>query len=156
MQQDHVRFMRMAIEEAAKAGREGNLAVGSVIVRDSSVVARGRNLVNTTFDLTAHAETVALREAGAALRQTDFSGCTLYTTFEPCPMCCGAIMIGGIATLVMGARPQPYQVRWGSYRVERLFQMANWGDNIEVVTGILPSECVDVRRQWEAGYKDRR
>ena len=63
---DHERFMRMALEEAARAKAEGNIAVGSVIAHGETVVARGRNLVATTFDPTAHAETVALREAGRA------------------------------------------------------------------------------------------
>ena len=103
---DHERFMRLAIDEAARAGAEGNLAVGSVIVRDNTVIATGRNLVTSTNDPTAHAETVALREAGAALGQVDFSGCTLYTSFQPCPMCCGALMVNGISTPVMGARPE--------------------------------------------------
>ncbi len=77
--------MRLAIDEAARAGAEGNLAVGSVIIRDNTVVAAGRNLISSTHDPTAHAETVELREAGAALGQPDLSGCTLYTSFQPCP-----------------------------------------------------------------------
>ena len=74
---DHEQFMRMAIEEAAKGGAEGNSAVGSVIVRDGNIVAVGRNLVTSTNDPTAHAETVALREAGAARGDPDMAGCTL-------------------------------------------------------------------------------
>ena len=104
---NHEAFMRLAIDEAARAGAEGNLAVGSVIVRDNSVVAAGRNLVSSTHDPTAHAETVALREAGAALGQPDLSGCTLYTSFQPCPMCCGALMVSGISTLVMAMTRDP-------------------------------------------------
>jgi len=75
---DHEHFMRLAIEEAARGGAEGNSAVGSVIVRDNAVVATGRNLVTSTYDPTAHAETVALREAGAALARPDLSGCFLH------------------------------------------------------------------------------
>ena len=145
MTQEHERFMRVALEEAAKAGAEGNDAVGSVIVRDGSVVARGRNLVSTNLDPTAHAETVALREAGPALGVVDYSGCTLYTTFEPCAMCCGAIMTSRISTLVMGARPKPTEDRRTDYTVERLLELARWSDRIEVVTGILTRECAEVR-----------
>ena len=108
---DHERFMRMALDDAARGKAEGNVAVGSVITRGDTVVARGRNLVASTFDPTAHAETVALREAGRALQRADFSGCVLYTTFEPCPMCCGAILASGISTLVMGGRPTPAERR---------------------------------------------
>jgi len=146
MPQDHAYFMRIALEEAARGKAEGNIAVGSIIIQGETVVARGRNLVRTTYDPTAHAETVALREAGTALRRADFSGCTLYTTFEPCPMCCGAILEGGITTLVMGARPAQGAGRWGDYTVERLVDLARRGGAIEVVTGILTQECADIRQ----------
>jgi tRNA(adenine34) deaminase len=142
---DHERFMRLALEEAARGKAEGNMAVGSVIVHGETVVARGRNLVLSTYDLTAHAETVALREAGAALRQVEFPGHRLYTTFEPCPMCCGAILASGIATLVMGARFVLGESRWGGYTVERLIDLAERHGTIEVVTGVLTQECNDIR-----------
>lgn len=147
---DHEHFMRMAIEEAARGGAEGNSAVGSVIVRDNAVVATGRNLVTSTYDPTAHAETVALREAGAALARPDLSGCILYTSFQPCPMCCGALIVSRISTLVMGARPNPAGNPYGNYTPELLFNLAGWESSIEVVTGILPGECLAIRQEWEA------
>jgi tRNA(adenine34) deaminase len=150
MPADHERFMRMALEEAARGKAEGNVAVGSVVVQGDAVVARGRNLVLSTFDPTAHAEIVALREAGRALQRVDFSGCMLYTTFEPCPMCCGAILASGISTLVMGGRPTPAERRWGDFTVERFIEWAKRGDSIQVVTGILAQECVAIR-QGERG-----
>jgi tRNA(adenine34) deaminase len=146
MPEDHERFMRLALEEAARGGAEGNAAVGSVIVQGGSVVARGRNLVTTTFDPTAHAETVALRNAGAALQRVDFTGCSLYTTFEPCPMCCGAILASGITTLVMGARHAQAESYWGDYTVEKLIELAKRSSQITVVTGILTQECADIRQ----------
>ncbi len=146
----HEHFMRLALEEAAKGGAEGNIAVGSVVVRDDAVVARGRNLEASTLDPTAHAETVAIREAGRALRRLDFSGHTLYTTFEPCPMCLGAIMTSRITTLVVGARHEPRTSRWGPYAVEKLLELAAWGDRLRVVTGVLPEECGRVRLEWDS------
>jgi len=143
--------MRLALEEAATGKTEGNVAVGSVIVQGETVVARGRNLVTSTFDPTAHAETVALREAGRALQRIDFAGCVLYTTFEPCPMCCGAILASGITTLVMGARPAPAERRWGDYTVERLIDIARRGRTIQVVTGILTQACADIRQDERPG-----
>jgi len=146
MATDHEHMMRIALEEAARGGAEGNSAVGSVVVDGDQVVARGRNLVNSTSDPTAHAETVALRNAGEALKRTDFSGMTLYTTFEPCPMCCGAILASGIGTLVMGARHEPAQSRWGGYKVESLIALTNSAAQLTVITGILTRECADIRR----------
>lgn len=145
MSDEHEKFMRMALDEAAIGKAEGNVAVASVIIRDGAVVAMGRNLATTTFDPTAHAETVAIREAGKATRQTSFPGCTLYTTFEPCPMCCGAIMESGISQIVMGGRPGPGESRWQDYTLERLIEMAGRQNEIQVVTGILSQECVDIR-----------
>ncbi len=145
MASDHEHFMRIALEEATQGGAEGNVAVGSIIVEGETVLARGRNEVTTASDPTAHAETVALRNAGAAHHRTDFSGCTLYTTFEPCPMCCGAILASGINTLVMGARHDLAKSRWGTYTVEKLIDLANCRDQITIVTGILTQACADVR-----------
>jgi tRNA(adenine34) deaminase len=146
MPRDHEHFMHIALEEAARGKAEGNIAVGSIIVLAETVIARGRNLVRTTCDPTAHAETVALRAAGTALQRVNFSGGTLYTTFEPCPMCCGAILESGITTLVMGARPAPGMGRWGDYTLERLIELAKRGGTITVVTGILTQECADIRQ----------
>ena len=152
MAQDHEKYMRMALEEGEKGGAEGNTAVGSVVVRGDTVVALGRNLVSSTHDATAHAETVAIRNAGAAQGHADLSGCTLYTTFEPCPMCCGAIMVSGIVTLVMGARHDLSVSKYGDYTVEKLVKMGKWGDRLHVVPEtVLAQECVDIRRKWEGG-----
>ena len=142
---EHERFMRIALEEAQRAADEGNVGVGSVIVMDGELVARGRNLVPTTHDPTAHAETVALREAASVLGTDDMSGATLYTTFEPCPMCGGALTNANIATLVMGGRPTADQTRWGNYTLERLLEMCGWDDRIEVVTDVLVEECLNIR-----------
>ncbi len=137
--------MRMALEDAARARAEGNSAVGSVIVRDGELVARGRNLVTTDFDVTAHAETVALREAGKVLKGVDFEGYALYTTFEPCPMCCGAILLAGIATLVVGAKPEPGAGLWDGYSVETLIDRLGRSHAINVVSGVLADECAAIR-----------
>ena len=143
---DHEQFMRVALEEAQKAADEGNVGVGSVIVRDGEVVARGRNLVPTIHDPTAHAETVALRAASEILGAEDMTGYSLYTTFEPCPMCCGALMNANISSVILGGRPDSDQTRWGSYTMESLLEMSGWTERIEVVTGILVAECMSIRR----------
>jgi len=150
MPADHERFIRLAIDEADKGGAEGNSAVGSIIVENNTVIGVGRNLVGASNDPTAHAETVALRETAAALGRSDFSGCALYTTFQPCPMCSGAIMVSGISTVVMGARPNPGESQYGDFSVEKLFQESGWGSKIEVVSGILTEECWKVRQDWAA------
>ena len=141
----HEEFMRIAIEEAERSLAEGNSPVGSIVVRDGEVIARGRNLVMTTHDVTAHAETVALRVAGAAEEAISFAGCTLYTTYEPCPMCCGAILLAEIATLVVGAKPEAGGGSWEGYTVEGLIDDLGRSDSIEVIGGVLAEECASVR-----------
>ena len=143
---DHDHFMRVALEEAQKAADEGNVGVGSVIVRDGSVVARGRNLVPTTHDPTAHAETVALRAASEILGADDMAGYSLYTTFEPCPMCCGALMNANISSVILGGRPDSEQTRWDGYTMESLLEMCGWSSRMEVVTGVLVAECLSIRQ----------
>lgn len=145
MDEVHERFMRLAIEEAERSKAEGNSGVGSVIVRDGEVIASGRNLVNTDFDLTAHAETVALRNAGRHLNRLDFSGYTLYTTFEPCPMCCGAILLAEVSTLVIGARSNPETSAWGPYATERMIDWLGRAGDIQVISGVLTAECEAVK-----------
>jgi tRNA(adenine34) deaminase len=101
-------------------------------------LARGRNRVVTSGDLTLPAEMAAIRAAGEAYRRTDFAGCTLYTTFEPCPMCAGAVIWANFGRLVMGSRFATFGLR-GAYRVEALAQLV--GSDLEIVPGILESEC---------------
>jgi len=85
-------FMRKAIElsiENVRSGIGGPFA--ALVVKDGEIIATGTNLVTTTFDPTAHAEVVAIRQACRALSQFQLSGCEIYTSCEPCPMCLGAI-----------------------------------------------------------------
>jgi tRNA(adenine34) deaminase len=96
---DDERFMRIALQEAAKA----DLPFGAVIVRDGVAVARGRNLGKTTNDPTAHGEMVAIRRFLDVNPAADLKGATLYTTGEPCPMCMSAIVWCGIGRVVFAA-----------------------------------------------------
>jgi tRNA(adenine34) deaminase len=96
---DDVRFMRMALEEA----RLADFPFGAVIVRDGSVIARGRNLGRTTDDPTAHGEMVAIRRCLADHGSAALRGSTLYTSGEPCAMCMGAILWCHMGRLVFAA-----------------------------------------------------
>src|SRR6266446_5331700 len=85
-------FMRQAIElsvENVRSGKGGPFA--ALVVKDGAIIAAGANLVTATFDPTAHAEIVAIRAACRALAAFQLTGCDIYTTCEPCPMCMGAI-----------------------------------------------------------------
>ncbi len=99
----HEFYMRIALEEAAKAAAEGEIPVGAVLVKDGDILARTHNRREQTQDPTAHAEMLALREASAKLGNRRLEGCTLYSTLEPCPMCAGAMVMAKLGACYFGA-----------------------------------------------------
>jgi tRNA(adenine34) deaminase len=96
-------FMDLALEEARAAGSRGEVPIGCVVVHNGAVVARAGNRTLADHDPTAHAELVAIREAGAALGSERLVDCDLYVTLEPCAMCAGAIAFARIRRLYYGA-----------------------------------------------------
>ena len=145
--------MALALEEAKKAAEMGNMAVGAVIVRNGHVLSRGHNVVQSTFDISAHAEAVAVRNMTMGFRQLNptsqaasgpFAEAILYATLEPCPMCCWLACIAGISSLVVGARHADLGIPFGDYQVEKLIKMTK--RNIKLVTGVLAAECVALYR----------
>ena len=97
------RYMRLALGEAAAAARAGEVPIGAVVVCAGEVVAHGRNRRETDADPTAHAEMVAVRVAARALGRWRLTGCTVYVTLEPCPMCAGALHAARVDRCVYGA-----------------------------------------------------
>ena len=143
MPSEHERFMEIALDEARKGKAAGNSAIGTVIVKDGKVIAQGHNTATVDLDITAHAETVALRNAGPALGHMDLSGCSLYTTMEPCMMCAGAIVVSGVSTVVMGGNYSPTQGSYGEYSVDKAFQLVQRG-GVQVVRGVMVQECEEI------------
>ena len=84
-------FMREAIAISIENVKNGGGPFGAVIVKDNEIIARGANRVTASNDPTAHAEVSAIREAARKLGTFNLSGCEIYTSCEPCPMCLGAI-----------------------------------------------------------------
>src|SRR3954469_15346983 len=105
-------YMRMALELALEAEALGEVPVGAIVVSGGRVIGRGRNSPISTSDPTAHAEILALREAGAALANYRLENAMIYSTIEPCVMCAGAIVAARIARVVFGAR----DLRFGGVR----------------------------------------
>jgi tRNA(adenine34) deaminase len=95
--------MSEALEEARRAGVEGDVPVGAVVERDGVILGRGRNRREVDKDPTAHAEIVAIREAASRTGTWRLEGSTLWVTLEPCAMCAGAIVLSRIAKVVYGA-----------------------------------------------------
>ena len=97
------KFMRLALREAAEAGRRGEVPIGAVIVAGEKVLAAAGNRTIADCDPTAHAEMVALRAAAKEIGNHRLGDVTLYVTIEPCAMCAGAMIQARIARLVYGA-----------------------------------------------------
>ena len=140
---EHEKFMIIALEEAKKGKKEGNAAIGSVIVYNNQVIGRGHNIVTTDGDITMHAEVAALRNASSTSGMSDFTGCILYTTMEPCMMCAGAIVVSGVTTLVMGGNYNSSTGSYGNYQVDKAFLIVE-RNNITVIRGVMVKECEDV------------
>ena len=98
------KYMRLALKEAEKAAKKDEVPVGAVIVKDQTVLARAHNLRETKKDPLAHAELLVLRKAARKLGGWRLTGCELYVTLEPCPMCAGAVIQARISRVVFGAR----------------------------------------------------
>ena len=99
----HEAFMRAAIEQAELAKAAGEVPVGAVIVHEGEIIASAHNEREIQGDPTAHAEVLAIRRAAKKLRRRRLSGCTLYVTLEPCPMCAGAIVMSELDGVYYGA-----------------------------------------------------
>ena len=102
-QEQDIRFMKMAFDEAKAAAAEGEIPVGAVVVCKGMVIARAHNLTETLTDVTAHAEMQAITAAASYLGGKYLDQCTLYVTLEPCTMCAGAIGWSQLQRLVYGA-----------------------------------------------------
>lgn len=126
-----------ALAQARIADAVGDHPYGSVIHTAHGSLSE-RNRVESTPDPTAHSEVMALRAAALKWGLGSVHGSTLLTSYEPCPMCCSAILNAGVSRLVIGARRTLGEPPLGDYNVEALLALTRWPDPIEVVTMELP------------------
>ncbi len=134
-------YMQLALELAARAAAAGEVPVGAVVVRDGTVVGRGYNQPIGIADPSAHAEIMALRDAGRTLGNYRLPDCDLYVTLEPCIMCSGAIMHARIRRVVYGA-PDPKTGACGS--VVDLFAEARLNHHAAVTGGVMADEAASM------------
>ena len=141
-------LMQIAINEAIKGLELGDQPFGAVLVMDDKIISTGRNLVYSTFDPTAHAETVTLRDAGTSIKTLSFPEATLYASWEPCPMCLGAIISARINRLVLGGRKSRARSKYGEYTVEKLIKLTNVKDKLTLTTGVLQKKIEEIVNKW--------
>jgi tRNA(adenine34) deaminase len=148
---DDLFYMKLALNEAAKALRIAEVPVGAVVLdTGGQIIGTGFNRPILLSDPTGHAEVIAMREAAARLGNYRLTGATLYATVEPCIMCMGAIIHARIRRLVYGA-PDP---RWGG--AGSLYNLASdprLNHQVEVVSGVMREETGEMIRSF---FRDKR
>ncbi len=143
--QDH-HYMQTALELSAQAESEGEVPVGAILVRDGKIIGQGWNCPIGHHDPTAHAEIMALRDAGRREENYRLPGSTLYVTLEPCPMCAGAIIHARVERVVYAAR-DPRGGAAGSV-FDLLPSDQRFNHRIECEGGLLEMESGERLRQF--------
>nr|WP_197286871.1 tRNA adenosine(34) deaminase TadA [Paenibacillus sp. JCM 10914] len=142
---NHEFWMREAIAQARKAEELGEVPIGAVIVHDNKIIGHGYNLRETTYDSTAHAEMIAIREASEHLGAWRLLDCRLYVTLEPCPMCAGAIVQSRLPELIYGTI-DPKAGCAGT--LMNLLQEPRFNHRTSVTHGVLQEECASLLTQF--------
>ena len=144
------RWMQEALRAAQRALDAAEVPVGAVVVRDGKIVGRGFNRNLSDSDPTAHAEIVAIREAGALLGNYRLSDCDLYATIEPCAMCAGAMVHARIRRLIYGADDPK------AGAVHSALHVANHpslNHRMEIRRGVLAGSCAEILQEF---FRSRR
>ena len=142
-----VDYMRQALDQARRAQARGEVPVGALIVSGSEIVGLGNNRNIVDNDPTAHAEIVAMRDAGRRLNNHRLLGSTLYVTLEPCVMCAGALLHARVERLVFGAADPLAGAAGG--RFDTLLS-DDFNHKIQVDGGVLRDECSQILKDFFA------
>ncbi len=138
-------FMGEALRQAHRAAAADEVPVGAVIVNEGRIIARAYNQVETLRDATAHAEMLALTQAASVMNDWRLTGCDLYVTKEPCPMCAGAIVHARLRRVIFGA-PDPKGGAAGG--LLNLLQMPQLNHRCEITQGVQLEACRSLLRDF--------
>ena len=140
--------MRLALNEALQAYKEGEVPIGAVLVEnESGILICNHNRIEQLQDATAHAEILVLREAFKILKRRRLTNCTMYVTVEPCAMCAGALVLSRVEKLVYGT----VDSKFGA--AESIFNVVNnpaLNHQLKVTAGILESESLALLKKFFA------
>ena len=141
-----IKFMKLAIEEAKKAGQKAEVPVGAVLVAESGdILSLSHNQVITLADPTAHAEILVLRKAAQKVLNYRLLGTTLYVTIEPCIMCMGAIVHARVARVVFGAE----DLKWGAAgSLYNFTEDVRLNHQPEIIQGVCQDECRELMQEF--------
>ena len=144
------RFMRLALDEAAKAITHDDVPVGAVLVHGDEVVVSAGNERELRGDPTAHAEILCLRAAAEAAGTWRLTDTTMYVTLEPCPMCAGALVAARVARLVYGAQDP---VAGAALSLYNIVQDPRLNHSLAITTGVLAEESAALLRSFFEGRR---
>jgi len=144
------KYMKVALEEAKKAGQRGEVPVGAILLKGDQVLAKDHNRCIELSDPTAHAEILVLRKGGEILRNYRLNDTVMYVTAEPCPMCVSAMVHSRISRLIFGA----LEPKFGAVESKlRLLNGNGLNHKVKVDRGILGKECAEILKNF---FKERR
>lgn len=142
-------FMRIALETGWNGVKQGEAPFGACLVKEGRVVVAVHNVARRTWDITAHAEVQAIREACRMLKTLDLSDTVLYATCEPCPLCVSACVWARLSRIVYGARIEDAE-RLGIRQIPidsaRMKQLSQWPG--ELVGDVLRAEGIELLKAW--------
>ncbi len=138
---EDIRFMKEALKQAKKALDIGEVPIGTVIVYDGKIIARGYNRRNSDHNTLAHGEITAIRKACRKLGDWRLEGCTLYCTLEPCQMCAGAIVQARMDRVVIGAPGLKFGC--GGTLIN-ILQNEDFNHQVAITRDVLKEQCVDI------------
>ena len=143
MSSDDNFFMSAALDEAKKAFSRGDVPVGALIVRENNILSSGSD--RKAKDPTEHAEIIAIRSGAEKLKSWNLTGCTLYVTLEPCPMCAGACVNARISRVVYGAKNYKSGAGGTLYNI---LNDSRLNHVCEIKSGVMKSECLEILQKY--------
>ena len=152
--------MMEALEEAKKARDAGEIPIGAVIEKDGQIIARGYNRTLTDMDPTAHAEIIAIRQAGRVLGQSlgwkRLTGCNMYVTMEPCSMCAGALVWARIEKLYIGSMDLKAGGCGSVFNIVQDERLNHQLEVIELEEGELKTQCQEIVRDFFRNLREKK
>jgi tRNA(adenine34) deaminase len=144
------KYMNIALKEAAKAYKKGDVPVGAVIVEEGKIIAKGYNKKESKKIATKHAEIVAIEKACKKKKSWYLDNCTLYVTMEPCIMCCGAILQSRIKKVIYATCNEKFG---GVESIEKIFENNKNNHRVEIEKGICQNDASKIIKKF---FKEQR
>ena len=143
-------YMNLALKEAYKAYKRGEVPVGAILVLNDKIIAKAHNTRQKTHDIVNHAEMIAIRKASRKIHDWRLNDAVLYITMSPCPMCASAIKESRIKRVVVGATNKDLKIR---KIVDLIFKIDENCSSFEIKKGILEDECIEILQKF---FKEQR